>query len=89
MLCDPHKAADGACDPHAVAADAAADGAAAPTGAADALPVEAVDAIRRIVRDYLLEHPEVLIEAQQALRANRRRGKPSRGGARSNAVATR
>ena len=71
LLCDPDKAADGACDPHSVAADAAADGAGAPTGAADALPVEAVDAIRRIVRDYLLEHPEVLIEAQQALQAKR------------------
>ena len=68
VLCDPDKAADGACDPYTVAADGAADGAAAPTGAADALPVEAVDAIRQIVRDYLLEHPEVLIEAQQVLR---------------------
>ena len=64
VLCDPDKAADGACDPRTVAAD----GAAAPTGASDALPVEAVDAIRQIVRDYLLEHPEVLIEAQQVLR---------------------
>ncbi len=36
--------------------------------AADDLPVEA---IRRIVRDYLIEHPEVLLEAQEALRARR------------------
>ena len=42
--------------------------AAAPARAADDLPVEA---IRRIVRDYLIEHPEVLLEAQEALRARR------------------
>ena len=40
----------------------------APAFAADDLPVEA---IRRIVRDYLVEHPEVLLEAQEALAARR------------------
>ena len=45
------------------------DGAACESrAAADDLPVEA---IRRIVRDYLIEHPEVLLEAEQALRAKR------------------
>ncbi len=45
------------------------DGAACESRAAeDGLPVEA---IRRIVRDYLIEHPEVLLEAEQALRAKR------------------
>ena len=45
------------------------DGAACDSRAAtDGLPVEAV---RRIVRDYLIEHPEVLLEAEQALRAKR------------------
>ena len=44
------------------------DGAACESLAPDGLPVEA---IRRIVRDYLIEHPEVLLEAEQALRAKR------------------
>ena len=44
------------------------DGAACESRAADDLPVEA---IRRIVREYLIEHPEVLLEAEQALRAKR------------------
>ena len=45
------------------------DGAACESrAAADGLPVEA---IRRIVREYLIEHPEVLLEAEQALRAKR------------------
>ena len=38
----------------------------APAFAVDDLPVEG---IRRIVRDYLIEHPEVLLEAQEALAA--------------------
>ncbi len=40
----------------------------APIITADDLPVAA---IRQIVRDYLIEHPEVLLEAQQALMAKR------------------
>ena len=44
------------------------DSAACESRAADDLPVEA---IRRIVREYLIEHPEVLLEAEQALRAKR------------------
>ena len=40
----------------------------APIVTADDLPVAA---IRRIVRDYLIEHPELLLEAQQALMAKR------------------
>lgn len=35
----------------------------------DAVPSLPVDAIRQIVCEYLLEHPEVLVEVQQALRA--------------------
>ena len=57
VVCDPESAEIGACDPGAAAS--------APTVATHDLPV---DAIRQIVRDYLLEHPELLVEVQQALR---------------------
>ena len=64
VVCDPEAIEDGRCDPAAPAksmdvADAASAG---------DLPVEA---IRQIVRDYLLEQPELLIEVQQALQAKR------------------
>ena len=54
------------CNP--AAAETAADGTGAPAASTGDLPVEA---IRQIIRDYLIEHPEVLIEAQQALQAKR------------------
>ena len=63
-VCDPDKAGEGECDPGAAAVVAAEDPA-APAVTHD-LPV---DAIRQIVRDYLLENPEVLVEVQQALQA--------------------
>ena len=63
-VCDADKAAGGECDPLAAAAEARPEGAAPP----DDLPVEA---IQQIVRDYLLENPELLIEVQQALQAKR------------------
>ena len=63
VVCDPESAEVGACDPGAAAS--------APTAAAHDLPV---DAIRQIIREYLIEHPEVLIEAQQALQAKRAAG---------------
>ena len=68
VVCDTDKAEDGRCDPGAAAAKTAAEGSAGTGAMADDLPVEA---IRKIIRDYLIEHPEVLIEAQQALRAKR------------------
>ena len=64
VVCDPEAIEDGRCDP-ADPARSTDDGAAA---AAGDLPV---DAIRQIVRDYLLEQPELLIEVQQALQAKR------------------
>ena len=67
VVCDTESAEDGACDP-GTAAKTVADGAEAPAVSADDLPV---DAIRQIIREYLIEHPEVLIEAQQALQAKR------------------
>ena len=67
VVCDTDKAEAGECDP-GPAAGASAAGADADTAMPADLPVEA---IRRIVRDYLLEHPEVLIEAQQVLMARR------------------
>ena len=61
VVCDPESAEIGACNPAGtVVADASA-----PAVATHDLPV---DAIRQIVRDYLLEHPELLVEVQQALR---------------------
>ena len=63
VVCDPEAIEDGRCDPEAPA-KAMDDGAAA----AGDLPV---DAIRQIIRDYLLEQPELLIEVQQALQAKR------------------
>ena len=63
VVCDPDKIGDGRCDPEAPA-KTMDDGAAA----AGDLPV---DAIRQIIRDYLLEQPELLIEVQQALQAKR------------------
>lgn len=47
------------------AARAADDGGAPPTGPFDAAQEEA---IRDIVRDYLVEHPEIIVEAIEALR---------------------
>ena len=64
-VCDADKAAQGECDPGTAAATAT-EGADAPAAATHDLPV---DAIRQIVRDYLLEHPELLIEVQRALQA--------------------
>ena len=66
VVCDPDKAEDGRCDPGP--ATGAAEGAGAPDLTTGDLPV---DAIRQIIRDYLIEHPEVLVEAQQALMAKR------------------
>ena len=67
VVCDAASAEDGACDPLPAAKPA--------SQAADALSVSAADlpveAIRQIIREYLIEHPEVLIEAQQALQAKR------------------
>ncbi|MCY4479193.1 MAG: DsbA family protein [Rhodospirillales bacterium] len=62
VVCDAESVEDGSCDPGIAAAESSAD---SPVAAHD-LPV---DAIRQIVRDYLLEHPELLIEVQQSLRA--------------------
>ncbi len=63
VVCDPDKIEDGRCDPE-TPAKTMDDG----TAAAGDLPVEA---IRQIIRDYLLEQPELLIEVQQALQAKR------------------
>ena len=68
VVCDPESAEDGRCDPGPAAAVTVADSAGAPAAMPDDLPV---DAIRQIIREYLIEHPEVLIEAQQALQAKR------------------
>ena len=67
VLCDTDKAEAGECDP-GPAAGAATEGAGAGAAIAADLPVEA---IRQIVRDYLLEHPEILAEAEQVLAARR------------------
>ena len=64
VVCDPEAIEDGLCDP-AAPGKTMADGDAASVGD---LPVEA---IRQIIRDYLLEQPELLIEVQQALQAKR------------------
>ena len=64
VVCDPEAIEDGRCDPAAPAKTAIGGDAAS----AGDLPVEA---IRQIVRDYLLEQPELLIEVQQALQAKR------------------
>ena len=64
VVCDPDKIEDGRCDPADPAKSMEGDAGAA----AGDLPV---DAIRQIVRDYLLEQPELLIEVQQALQAKR------------------
>ena len=66
VVCDTKSMEDGTCDP--VAAGNGGDGAGASAVSASDLPV---DAIRQIIREYLIEHPEVLIEAQQALQAKR------------------
>ena len=63
VVCDPEAIEDGRCDP----ADPAKSMGDAGASLGD-LPVEA---IRQIVRDYLLEQPELLIEVQQALQAKR------------------
>ena len=67
VVCDTESVESGTCDPGA-AAKTMADAAGTPAVSASELPV---DAIRQIIRDYLIEHPEVLIEAQQALQAKR------------------
>ncbi len=64
VVCDPEAIEEGLCDP-AAPGKTMADGDAASLGD---LPVEA---IRQIIRDYLLEQPELLIEVQQALQAKR------------------
>lgn len=64
VVCDPESIEDGRCDPEAPAKTV--DGEAG--ASVGDLPV---DAIRQIVRDYLLEQPELLIEVQQALQAKR------------------
>ena len=64
VVCDPDKIEDGRCDP-AAPTKTTDGGDAASSGD---LPVEA---IRQIIRDYLLEQPELLIEVQQALQAKR------------------
>ena len=64
VVCDPDKIEDGRCDP-ATPVKTTDGGDAASAGD---LPVEA---IRQIIRDYLLEQPELLIEVQQALQAKR------------------
>ncbi|MDE0049844.1 MAG: DsbA family protein [Rhodospirillales bacterium] len=66
IVCDTGSVEDGTCDPGTGKQMADSGGASAIS--ADDLPV---DAIRKIIRDYLLEHPEVLIEVQQALQARR------------------
>ena len=66
VVCDTKSIEDGTCDPGATETGGTGDAASA-VSASD-LPVEA---IRQIVREYLIEHPEVLIEAQQALQAKR------------------
>ena len=64
VVCDPEAIEAGRCDPSAPAKTT--DGGDAAT--LGDLPVEA---IRQIIRDYLLEQPELLIEVQQALQAKR------------------
>ena len=64
VVCDPEAIEDGRCDP----ADPAKSMDVADAASVGDLPV---DAIRRIIRDYLLEQPELLIEVQQALQAKR------------------
>ena len=66
VVCDTESMEDGTCDPGV--AKTVTDGAGASAVSASDLPV---DAIRQIIREYLIEHPEVLIEAQQALQAKR------------------
>ena len=66
VVCDTESIEDGTCDPGA-AAQVADSGEASGASASDL----SVDAIRQIIREYLIEHPEVLIEAQQALQAKR------------------
>ena len=66
VVCDTKSMEDGTCDPGA--AGTGGDGAGASAISTGDLPV---DAIRQIIREYLIEHPEVLIEAQQALQAKR------------------
>ncbi|MDE0201789.1 MAG: DsbA family protein [Rhodospirillaceae bacterium] len=64
VVCDPEAIEDGRCDP----ADPAKSVDVADAASVGDLPV---DAIRQIIRDYLLEQPELLIEVQQALQAKR------------------
>ena len=64
VVCDPEAIEDGRCDP----ADPAKSMDLSDATSVGDLPV---DAIRQIIRDYLLEQPELLIEVQQALQAKR------------------
>ena len=66
VVCDTQSIEDGTCDPGTTTQVAESGGASALS--ADDLTV---DAIRQIIREYLLEHPELLIEVQQALQARR------------------
>ena len=67
-MCDPNNRDGHVCDRSITEEDAANSSVEddRPVTATDSLPVEA---IRKIVRDYLLEHPEVLLEVQEALAA--------------------
>ncbi|SVC24716.1 uncharacterized protein METZ01_LOCUS277570, partial [marine metagenome] len=67
-MCDPNNRDGHVCDRSVTEADGVSSTVEddRPATAADSLPV---GAIRKIVRDYLLEHPEVLLEAQEALTA--------------------
>ncbi len=71
-MCDPNNPS-AACEPRhkasgGVIAEEAQHVSSGGTIRPEDLPVEA---IREIVRDYLIEHPEVLLEAQRALNAKR------------------
>lgn len=67
-MCDPNNHDGPVCDRNVTGADEVSSIVEddRPATAADSLPV---DAIRKIVRDYLIEQPEVLLEAQEALKA--------------------
>ena len=67
-MCDPNNRDGHVCDRSVTEEDAANSSVEddRPVTATDSL---AVEAIRKIVRDYLLEHPEVLLEVQEALAA--------------------
>jgi protein-disulfide isomerase len=67
-MCDPNNPDSAACLPMSKAEQADVE-----LGNRVIRPEDLpVDAIRQIVRDYLVEHPEVLLEAQQVLMERRR-----------------